>query len=90
MSYPGLFASRDTAVEAQVAAARFARRQDDPAQSLADERELRHRMLIRSAVLWAVLGIPILSTIALAVVFTILATFGGAALATIFAALLAP
>lgn len=60
LQYPGLFAPASEVEKAQTAAARYAARTPDPAATLADEREIRNRMLLRSAVLWAVLGIPAL------------------------------
>lgn len=64
LQYPGLFATRGEVARAQAAAARFAAVCEDPALALADERELRNRVALRSAVLWAVIGIPLLFVIA--------------------------
>lgn len=67
-NFPGLFATPTTVRQAQQAVIRYANTyvKDVPnadlerSRIIADERELRNRQLVRSAVLWAVLGIPLL------------------------------
>ena len=59
-TYPGLFASPSDVAAAQRAATQWADGQPLPARAIDDEREQRYRVLLRGAVLWAVLGIPFL------------------------------
>ncbi len=60
---PGLFTSAQDVAGIQRTTARWAASEGDPAQANADQREIRYRMLVKSAVLWAVIGLPLLITL---------------------------
>ena len=76
-SQPGLFTSAQDVAGIQRTAARWAAAEDDPQQARENQREIRYRLLVKSAVLWAVIGIP-LGAAALTVVTQWLAVFFGA------------
>lgn len=72
LRYPGLFASPDVALAAQKYANDYAKSHDDPARVAVDERELRYRALLRSAVIWVAVGFPLMWAVVYVVVTTLL------------------
>jgi hypothetical protein len=77
-----LFASPDEVHNAQLAAIRYANATVEASTTNADaqralivanERELRERAALRSAVLWAVIGLPFLIGVVYAAVYLLLA-----------------
>lgn len=77
--YPGLMAIRSEVARAQNAAARHAAGTEHPSRTIDDERELRNRKALRSAVLIVVFGLPIVMLIGSAVLLGVLGAIGASA-----------
>lgn len=77
--YPGLMAIRSEVARAQDAAARHAAGTEHPSRTIDDERELRNRTALRSAMLIVVFGLPIVVLIGSAVLFGVLGMVGAGA-----------